>query len=351
MQVEVEMLGVLRHAGEIVGAVVRGRAVPAQAAVAHVLLRVRIVRRALEHQVLEQVRHAGLAVVLHARADLHGQVHGRRRLRVVGQRQHVQAVGQRVFGDAFDAGDARHAGGEPRLRGCCSGARSAAAGAAGAAGVCACTASAPAVSAHAQIQAVTMRARRPGDAACLMVSPGETLQALACSQACEFGGRMGDVRAARARRTPSGSCAPKLTATLAQPALAASCRSCVVSPIISVRSGVGAELVASARAASAGRACRRSRRPCGSRRTGRAASSWRSASSRPRRVLPVATASQWLRAFSACSMASVPSNSTMLVLAGEVVVAVAVGRARGSARAAGRARHVRSASARPRPIT
>ena len=43
-----------------------------------------------------------------------------------------------------------------------------------------------------------------------------------------------------AARTPSNSpcaCAPKLTATLAQPALAASCRSWVVSPIIRVRSG------------------------------------------------------------------------------------------------------------------
>ena len=36
----------------------------------------------------------------------------------------------------------------------------------------------------------------------------------------------------------------------------------------------------------------------------------RSASSSPRRDLPVATPSQWWRAFSACSIASVPSNST-----------------------------------------
>ena len=42
--------------------------------------------------------------------------------------------------------------------------------------------------------------------------------------------------AADGSRTRRGSCAPKLTATLAQPALAASCRSCVVSPTISVRS-------------------------------------------------------------------------------------------------------------------
>ena len=77
-------------------------------------------RRALEQQVLEQVRHAGLAVVLVRRADLVGDVDRGRRLRRVGEQQHRQPVGQPVFGDALDRrslGDARgqrgmHAGGD-----------------------------------------------------------------------------------------------------------------------------------------------------------------------------------------------------------------------------------------------
>ena len=51
-----------------------------------------VLRRALEQQVLEQVRHARLAVALVARADQVGDVHGDRGLRLVGEQQHVQAV-------------------------------------------------------------------------------------------------------------------------------------------------------------------------------------------------------------------------------------------------------------------
>ncbi len=70
---------------------------------------------ALEQHVLEQVRHAGLAVALVARADEVGDVDRDRRLGGIGEEQHAQAVGEQVFGDAFDGGDplrlARGAGG------------------------------------------------------------------------------------------------------------------------------------------------------------------------------------------------------------------------------------------------
>ena len=59
-------------------------------------------RRALEHHVLEQVRHAGLAVALEARADEVRDVDRHRRLRRVGEQQHLQPVVEPVLGDALD---------------------------------------------------------------------------------------------------------------------------------------------------------------------------------------------------------------------------------------------------------
>jgi hypothetical protein len=59
-------------------------------------------RRALEEQVFEQVCHAGLAVVLVPRADPVGEVDRRRRLRVVGDEQHLQAVRKAKLVDTFD---------------------------------------------------------------------------------------------------------------------------------------------------------------------------------------------------------------------------------------------------------
>ena len=64
-----------------------------------------MIGRALEDHVLEQVRHARLAVAFLPRADQHGHVHGHFGLRVVGKEQHAQAVVELVFGDAFDRGD------------------------------------------------------------------------------------------------------------------------------------------------------------------------------------------------------------------------------------------------------
>ena len=67
---------------------------------------VRVLRRALEDHVLEQVGHARLAVALVAGANEVGDVDGDRRLRRVREEQHAQAVRQPVFGDAFDRCDA-----------------------------------------------------------------------------------------------------------------------------------------------------------------------------------------------------------------------------------------------------
>ena len=110
-QVPVQRLVVGGKGGEVVGAVVAGRAVGAQAAPGEFAPRCRRRRRAFEQQVLEQMRHAGLADVLLPRADAVGHVDRRRRFTGVGHQQHLQAVGQAVFGDAFDGGGFDRQGG------------------------------------------------------------------------------------------------------------------------------------------------------------------------------------------------------------------------------------------------
>jgi hypothetical protein len=72
----VEVVGGGGEGLEVGGAVVRGGAVPARAAAVELFLHVRVALRALEQQVLEQVRHAFLAVALVARAHEVGDVHG-----------------------------------------------------------------------------------------------------------------------------------------------------------------------------------------------------------------------------------------------------------------------------------
>ncbi len=86
----------------VVGAVEPGGAVEAHATLVELAVDVRVVRRALEHHVLEQVRHARLAVVLEAAADEVGDVDRDRGLRGVREEQHLEAVGQAVLGDALD---------------------------------------------------------------------------------------------------------------------------------------------------------------------------------------------------------------------------------------------------------
>ncbi|KAG1256384.1 hypothetical protein G6F65_016335 [Rhizopus arrhizus] len=109
-QVPLEGLGVGGEAGEIVGAVAGGRAVGLQAAARKLAHGVAGGGRALEQHMFKQVRHAGLAVVLVARADQIGHVDRGRGLGFVGDQQHSQAIGQAVFGDAFNRGGLRDAG-------------------------------------------------------------------------------------------------------------------------------------------------------------------------------------------------------------------------------------------------
>ena len=73
-----------------------------RAVVAERLGDVRMPRRALEDHVLQQMRHAGLAVTLLPRADQHGHVDRHLGLRLVGKEQRAQAVVELVFGDALD---------------------------------------------------------------------------------------------------------------------------------------------------------------------------------------------------------------------------------------------------------
>ena len=64
-----------------------------------------MVGRSLEHHVLQQVGHARLAVTFVARADENCQVDGDLGTRRVGEKQHVQPIGQPILGDSLDRGD------------------------------------------------------------------------------------------------------------------------------------------------------------------------------------------------------------------------------------------------------
>ena len=90
---------------EVVRAVEPGRPVGPGAVGRQLLRDVGMVRRSLEDEVLEQVGHSGLAVVLVARAHLVGDVDRDRRLGRIGEEEHAQAVGKPVLGDALDRRD------------------------------------------------------------------------------------------------------------------------------------------------------------------------------------------------------------------------------------------------------
>ena len=86
--------------------VVRRQAVLARgAAVLEELPHAAVARAALEHHVLDQVGHAGLAVALLARADVDHGVDGEGRSGGVGDEQDLEAVGEPVLGHAFDRPD------------------------------------------------------------------------------------------------------------------------------------------------------------------------------------------------------------------------------------------------------
>jgi hypothetical protein len=97
-----EVVAARRKRLEVVGAVVGGGAVVAPAAARELLLDVGMALGALEQEVLEQVRHAFLAVAFVARADEVHDVHGDGVDPRVGQQQHAQAIGEPVLAHAFD---------------------------------------------------------------------------------------------------------------------------------------------------------------------------------------------------------------------------------------------------------
>ena len=92
-------IGVARGDGfVVVGAVVGGGAVEIGAVVGELLLDVAAGLGLLEQHVLEQVRHAGLAVTLVPGADEVGHVDRHLRLGVVGKQEDVQPVREGVLG-------------------------------------------------------------------------------------------------------------------------------------------------------------------------------------------------------------------------------------------------------------
>ncbi len=101
----VELLLVGGKGFEIIGAVERSRAVEAGTVALELVLDLRMPGRALEQHVLEQVRHAGFAVALVARADQVGNIDGDGVLRGVGKEQDLEPVRQPVLGNALDRGD------------------------------------------------------------------------------------------------------------------------------------------------------------------------------------------------------------------------------------------------------
>ena len=111
LQVErpLQVLVARRERLEVVRAVEPGRAVRERAALGHLGGNVRVVRRALEHQVLQQMRHPRLAVALVPGTDEIGDVHRDLLLAPVGEEQETEAVLQPVLRDPLDRGHLRDA--------------------------------------------------------------------------------------------------------------------------------------------------------------------------------------------------------------------------------------------------
>ena len=94
---------------EVIGAIQPGRTIGAHATLVEFLVDGGKFRRALEQQVLKQVRHAGFAVVFMTRSHKIGDIDGNGRLGCIGKQQHLEAVFQAVFCDALNAGHALYA--------------------------------------------------------------------------------------------------------------------------------------------------------------------------------------------------------------------------------------------------
>ncbi|SRR5258708_3902676 len=82
-----------------------------------------MIRRPLVHQVLEQVSHAGFAIILVTRAYEISDVDGDGLLRLIGEQENSQAVGKLIFGKALNRSDSLDSLGKSRLlrlrRNCC----------------------------------------------------------------------------------------------------------------------------------------------------------------------------------------------------------------------------------------
>ena len=78
----------------VVGAVEPRRAIGARAVLRQLLRDVRLLRRPFENEVLEQMRHPRLAVVLMPRPDFVGDIHRHDRARRIGEKQHAQPIRQ-----------------------------------------------------------------------------------------------------------------------------------------------------------------------------------------------------------------------------------------------------------------
>ena len=89
-------------AHEVVRAVEPRRAVHAKTAAREFLGGIGIVLAALEHQVFEEMGHAGFAVVFHTAADEVGRVDRGRGLALIGKKNDLQTVVEFVALDAFD---------------------------------------------------------------------------------------------------------------------------------------------------------------------------------------------------------------------------------------------------------
>ncbi len=96
-------VGLRRRKGlEIIRPVFRRGGVGFGTVAGQLIRNLRMPRRALEIHVLQQVRHARLAVAFEARAHFVSHIYCRGRARVVREQQHLQSIGQAVLGHAFD---------------------------------------------------------------------------------------------------------------------------------------------------------------------------------------------------------------------------------------------------------
>ena len=108
-KVPVERLLVRGKGGVVVGAVVCRGAVVREPMLAQRRVRIGCGGRALEDQVLKQVRHAALARTFVARSDHVSQIHVDTVVGHIGRKQHLEAVRETVFRDALDRLYTRHA--------------------------------------------------------------------------------------------------------------------------------------------------------------------------------------------------------------------------------------------------